>query len=106
MLRFAGSEAVYLSIGTGSQELETLHARLNQGHFEFDEPWSYHPHVTLAQDLDAAKVNAAQDLAMRRWREFPGPRGFRLDRLTFVQNIGENRWRDLASCDLRPPVLA
>jgi 2'-5' RNA ligase len=102
---FPVSQAVYISIGAGSQDLELLHARLNQGHFRFSEPWFYRPHVTLAQKLDPPDVNAALDLATRRWREFSGPRRFTLDHLTFVQNIGENRWRDLADCDLRP-VLA
>jgi 2'-5' RNA ligase len=103
---FPVSQAVYISIGTGGPELELLHNRLNHGHFKFREPWQYHPHVTLAQELGAANVTAALDLSLRRWREFSGPRRFLLDHLTFVQNVGENRWRDLADCELRPPVLA
>ncbi len=90
--------------GCGDLEL-LLHARLNQGHLKFSEPWLYHPHVTLAQELDAVNVDATLELAVRRWREFSGRRGFTVDRLTFVQNIGENRWSDLADCELRPPVL-
>jgi 2'-5' RNA ligase len=105
VLLFPVSQAVYISLGAGGRELERLHARLNQGHFKFNEPWLYHPHVTLAQQLDPLHVNAAQELAVQRWREFSGPRRFLLDHLTFVQNTGENRWRDLAGCELRPPVL-
>jgi 2'-5' RNA ligase len=103
---FPGSQAVYISVGDGGPELELLHARLNHGHLNFREPWLYHPHVTLAQGLDSAKVTAALDLSIRRWREFSGPRRFILDHLTFVQSIGENRWQDLAECDLRPSVMA
>jgi 2'-5' RNA ligase len=106
VLLFPVSHAVYISVGVGGRELELLHTRLNQDHFKFREPWLYHPHVTLAQGLDPAKVAEAQDLSTRRWREYAGPRRFNLDRLTFVQNIGENCWRDLADCDLRPRVLA
>lgn len=106
VLLFPVSHAVYISIGAGSQELELLHTRLNHGHFKFSEPWLYHPHITLAQELDPAYISEAKDLAARRWHEFPGPRRFTLDHLTFVQNVGENRWKDLADCELRPPVLA
>ena len=102
---FPVSRAIYISIGEGYQKLESLHAQLNQGHFQFSEPWLYHPHVTVAQALDPAQVDEAIELAARRWREFPGPRGFLLDHLTFVQNVGQNRWVDLADRDLRPPVL-
>lgn len=103
---FPVSEAIYISIGVGGKELEGLHSKLNQGCLRFNEPWIYHPHVTLAQELDRAAVNAALDLARNRWREFVGPRRFTIDHLTFVQNAGQNRWRDLADCELRPPVLA
>jgi 2'-5' RNA ligase len=105
VLLFPVSQAVYISLGAGCRDLELLHDRLDCGHLKFSEPWLYHPHVTLAQQLDSAKVDAALELAVRRWREFSGPRRFTLDRLTFVQNVGENRWSDLADCELRPPVL-
>jgi 2'-5' RNA ligase len=102
---FPVSQVVYISIGDGHQQLEDLHSRLDHGHFKFCEPWLYRPHVTVAQELDASRVTATLDLASRRWREFTGPRRFSVDHLTFVQNVGQNRWADLAECDLRPPVL-
>lgn len=102
---FPVSQVLYISIGEGYQQLENLHARLDQGHFKFTEPWLYRPHVTVAQELDPSRMAATMDLAARRWREFTGPRHFTLDHLTFVQNVGANRWADLAGCDLRPPVL-
>jgi 2'-5' RNA ligase len=105
VLLFPVSQAVYISLGAGCKDLELLHDRLDCGHLKFSEPWPYHPHVTLAQQLDSANVDATLELAVRRWREFSGARRFTLDRLTFVQNIGENRWRDLADCELRRPVL-
>jgi 2'-5' RNA ligase len=103
---FPVSQAIYISIGSGRQELEDLHTKLNHGRLKFSEPWTYHPHITLAQQLEPAEVNAALDLARKRWREFTGPRRFTVDHLTFVQNTGENRWKDLADRELRPPVLA
>src|SRR5579863_8302583 len=91
---FPVSQAVYVSVGAGGRELELLHDRLNQGQLSYSEPWTYRPHVTLAQQLDPAHVSAALELAVQRWREFSGPRHFTVDHLTFVQNIAENRWRD------------
>jgi hypothetical protein len=44
------------------------------------------------------------ELAAERWGEFPYPRGFTVDRLTFVQNTLENLWADLAAMDLASHV--
>jgi 2'-5' RNA ligase len=93
---FRGSNVIYLSIGAGCRELERMHTELNRGSLQFAEPFEYHPHVTLAQELSPADVEAAAELARRRWREFPYSRSFMVERLTFVQNTLENRWADLA----------
>lgn len=92
---FAGTNVIYLSIGAGFRELEQMHVALNQGPLAFDEPYEYHPHVTLAQHLLPEQVEAAAALARRRWWEFPYSHSFTVDRLTFVQNTEQNRWVDL-----------
>jgi len=97
---FPGFQAVYLSIGAGYQELERMHAALNIGRLAWEEPFQYYPHLTLAQELAPQELAAAMELAAARWREFPHPRGFTVDQLTFVQNTLENRWTDLAAMDL------
>ena len=93
---FEGSNVIYLSVGAGYRELETMHAELNRGPLAFAEPFEYHPHVTLAQELLPQDVDAALARARGRWREFPSSHSFIVDRLTFVQNTQENRWADLA----------
>jgi 2'-5' RNA ligase len=93
---FAGTNVIYLAIGAGFRELEQMHTALNRGPLQFDEPYKYHPHVTLAQQLSVDQVEAAAALARRRWREFPYSHSFTIERLTFVQNTEENRWADLA----------
>jgi 2'-5' RNA ligase len=93
---FEDSNVIYLSIGAGYRELVQMHAALNQGPLQFSEPYEYHPHVTLAQQLTNDQVEAATAMARRRWREFPYSHSFTVDRLTFVQNTMENRWADLA----------
>jgi 2'-5' RNA ligase len=93
---FQGTNVIYLSVGSGYRELERMHAALKRGPMKFAEPFEYHPHVTLAQQLLPEQVDAAVALARARWREFSYAHGFMLDRLTFVQNTVENRWADLA----------
>jgi 2'-5' RNA ligase len=93
---FPGTNVIYLSIGAGFRELERMHAALNRGPLEFAEPYKYHPHVTLAQQLSPEQVESAAARARARWREFSYSRSFLVDRLTFVQNTEENRWADLA----------
>jgi len=97
---FPGSMAIYLSIQSGSGELEQLHRVLSSGRLQFQEPFEYHPHVTLAKDLPLEAVSRAIELAERRWQEYSQPRSFVVDRLTFVQNTLENCWLDLAAVDL------
>jgi 2'-5' RNA ligase len=103
---FPGLQAVYLSIESGRHELESMHARLNTGGLAYQEPFPYYPHLTLAQELPPPELAAAMELAAARWREFPHPRGFTVDRLTFVQNTLENRWTDLAAVDLASHVTS
>lgn len=92
---FPVTQVVYLSVIAGGAELKRLHTMLNTGRLAFEEPFEYHPHVTLAQDLEAGGVAASAEVARARWREFPQRRGFTVDRLTFVQNTLGNLWIDL-----------
>ena len=84
--------------GLGSSELSKMHRSLNSGELEFQEPFPYVPHITVAQD--PADVAAAVETAGRRWREYSGMREFTVEKLTFVQNTLENQWVDLAGCAL------
>jgi 2'-5' RNA ligase len=93
---FAGTNVIYISINAGYRELVQMHEALDRGPCQFAEPYEYHPHVTLAQQLTPEQVEPAAALARRRWREFPYSRNFTVDHLTFVQNTVENRWADLA----------
>ena len=101
---FPVTQVLYLSVNAGHNELKRLHNALNHGRLRFEEPFTYHPHVTLAQDLESHQVAAAMELANTRWREFNHSRSFTVDRLTFVQNTLENRWTDLRGCVLSTRV--
>jgi 2'-5' RNA ligase len=97
---FPITQVVYLSIGAGRGQLESMNRKLNAGSLGFRDPFPYHPHVTVAQDMEPAQAIAAAEVASQRWRELAHPRDFVVDRLTFVQNTLENRWTDLAGCAL------
>jgi 2'-5' RNA ligase len=102
---FRLNRVIYLSVQAGGGELQRMHDALNTGLIEFQEPFPYHPHVTIVQELQPDDVPQAAELSRCRWSEFRTPRSFMVDRLTFVQNVivphmAENSWTDLAALDL------
>lgn len=97
---FDVSSVVYIAIGKGLKELLAIHDALNCGDLGFPEPFSYQPHITLAQELPPERVTEASELAGRRWAECPYRRSFSAEVLTFVQNTTRNEWLDLAQCTL------
>ena len=101
---FEGTQVIYVSIQNGFTELERMHAALNTGRVAFQEPYPYHPHVTIAQELAREDVHNAAQFARWRWSEFKHARSAWIDRLTFVQNTLENCWTDLAMLNLGSPV--
>jgi len=102
---FEGTQVIYVSIKNGFAELERMHSALNTGRVVLQEPYPYHPHVTIAQELAPADVQNAAQFARWRWSEFKHSRSAWIDRLTFVQNTLENCWTDLAMLSLDSPVV-
>ena len=102
---FEGTQVIYVSIQNGFAELERMHSALNTGRVAFQEPYPYHPHVTIAQELAREDVHNAAQFARWRWSEFKHSRSVWIDRLTFVQNTLENSWTDLAMLNLGSPVV-
>jgi 2'-5' RNA ligase len=102
---FEGSQVIYVSIQNGFAELERMHLALNTGRVAFQEPFPYHPHVTIAQELAREDVHNAAQFARWRWSEFKHSRSAWIDHLTFVQNSLDNCWTDLAMLNLGSPVV-
>jgi 2'-5' RNA ligase len=102
---FPLTDVIYIEIGAGERELRALHSAMNTSALEFDEPFSYHPHITLAQEVPRDRVVELTELARRRWAEFGGSRTFRAERAVFVQNVSENCWVDLAEYSLGAVAL-
>ena len=97
---FENTAVIHIGLTKWREELEWIHGQLNSGALEFSEPFPYHPHITLAQDFDPQQVPRLLEEAKRHWAEFPGPRSFLVERITFVQNTTQNRWIDLAHWSL------
>ncbi len=98
---FCVTEVIYLGVGAGAAELRRMHEEVNTGALAFQDPFPYHPHITLAQEVPHERVSEVFDLARRRWEEFRGVRSFRAERAVFVQNTIRNVWLDLADFPLR-----
>jgi 2'-5' RNA ligase len=100
---FPVTNVIYIELGSGKEQLSSMHDALNGNALGFEEPFVYHPHVTLAQEIPPGEVKAVHELAERRWKEFPGERVFRADRAAFVQNTLGNCWIDLVNFALGAP---
>lgn len=97
---FPLTKVIYIELGRGASELRRMHGAMERDALAFEEPYEYHPHVTLAQEIDGQNVEALAECAARRWREYRGPRSFRAERAMFVQNTLQNCWIDLAEYSL------
>lgn len=92
---FPVTGVVYIEVGAGAEELTRMHRSTNTGSLAFDEPFVYHPHITVAQEIPEARAEAVHELAARRWREYPGNRAFRAGQAVLVQNTYRDCWTDL-----------
>lgn len=97
---FPVTDVVYVELGAGAAELRRMHAAMNRSVLDFVEPFTYHPHLTLAQELRHEDVGRLRELAGMRWREYPGPRRFRVEHAVLVQNTLDKCWIDLAEYSL------
>ena len=97
---FRLTEVIYLEVGAGAAELRSMHQAVNTAALAFKDPFPYHPHITLAQEVPHERVQEVFHLACRRWEEYRGPRSFKAERAVFVQNSLRNVWLDLADFSL------
>jgi 2'-5' RNA ligase len=103
---FPVTNVIYIGVGAGTAELRGMHASTNRNSLAFDEPFVYHPHITLAQEIPQDRVSEVQELAVRRWDEFRGSRQFRAQHAVLVQNTLSGCWLDLAGYDFGKPFAA
>ncbi len=92
---FTISSVVYVALSDGFKKMLEIHEALNAGAAYFAEPFPFHPHITLAQQISPAQVPGVFEHARLRWAAFNKSRVFRVDRATFVQATRYNTWIDL-----------
>jgi 2'-5' RNA ligase len=97
---FPVTNVIYLAVLKGFRNLIEMHDALNRGAMHFAEPYKYHPHVTLAQELEAGQHAPVLARAQAAWEAFPHRRSYVVDPLYFVQNTiapesGQSTWLDL-----------
>jgi 2'-5' RNA ligase len=98
---FEQTSVVFCEIGAGRERLFELHDAMNAGALAFDEPFDYHPHVTLAQGFSREELPEVYEAAVRRWNEAAPDTRVTIDTVTFVQNTIDNIWIDIEDCELR-----
>src|SRR6476660_9151793 len=48
---FPKTKVIYIGLRSGGDQMRTMHEALNTGALLFDEPYAFHPHITLAQEF-------------------------------------------------------
>lgn len=102
---FSGTNVVYLSLEAGEPRIRELHAELRTGILDFAEPFQFHPHVTLAQEIPNGMATEVMELARKRWRECICHRAFSVDHLVFVRNHSPANWHTISEFKLGPITL-
>ena len=100
---FPVSDVIHIDIGQGRAEMERMHDGMNVAGLKFAEPYPYHPHITLAQDLKGDEVDELARVARTRWAECTLAKTFRVDKVFFVQNTRRKEWLDLGESALGHP---
>jgi 2'-5' RNA ligase len=97
---FEASHVVYLALAEGASELRHLYGVLNCRCLQYAEPFPYHPHITIAQNILPEQAEGMALTAKERWAKYPGPRGFTVSALSLVQHVAPSIWADVAALPL------
>lgn len=99
---FKSTQVIYIEVEQGERELREMHQQLNHGAVYFVEPYDFHPHITLAQNLAQDRVQEILKSARQFWSEWDGMLTVPVEELSFVQNTESNVWLDLSHLKLLP----
>lgn len=90
---------VFLRVARGAYRMRELRDKLNRDALQFNEPWPYMPHLTIAKMDTVEEATKILDVARERWQSYAGPRTVRIEKLTLVKGTGE-RWIDVVKFPL------
>ena len=103
---FPMTDVIYIEVDAGAPELYSLHSAMNASALEFAEPYPYHPHITLAQEVRHERVEELDGVGPPPVGGIiAGSRVFRAERAVFVRNTTDNCWVDLAEYSLGAVAL-
>lgn len=102
---FSGTNVIYLDLEQGRRAIEEYHRELSSGLMAYDEPFPFHPHITLAQELRPETVTEKVELARQRWAAYRGSRSFAVHHVVFVRNSDPTKWDTLAEFELPEATL-
>jgi 2'-5' RNA ligase len=102
---FPVTNVIYISISSGFQEMNRLHAALGDGLFAYSEPYPFHPHITLAQEIPLETVQDVYQQSLAKWEAWRGPKRFAVEELVFVRNVNQRGWETLSEHRLNPKSL-
>lgn len=91
------SPVVFVQISRGLAECEALEAKVRDGVLERELQFPYHPHVTVAHDLDEPHL----EFAMRDLADYQAE--FDLDRLKLYEQCADGSWRVLREFAFEDP---
>jgi 2'-5' RNA ligase len=89
---FETTRVIYLSIERGWRQIEEFHSVLSEGILWYEEYYPFHPHMTVGQEIPGPEFEQTLETAREVWRNCPYSRTFRVEHLTFVQNVDPNCW--------------
>ena len=98
---FEASHVIYLGLARGTAELRQLYGALNCGCLKYTEPFPYHPHITIAQNILPPRMRRGWRRSQGNdGRNIRGPRAFTVSVLSFVQHVAPSIWADVAALPL------
>jgi len=80
--------------------MREVHDLLNVNGLACSEEWPYMPHLTIVKMGAEDQAQHAYRVARNRWADFNRCRCIEIRDLTFVREVAQNHWVDLAEIPL------
>jgi hypothetical protein len=90
---------IFIRVARAAYRMRELHDAMNHGALQYEEPWPYMPHLTIAKLDCTPDVEQVIETARQNWRNYDGPRDVLIDNLAFVRGSGHT-WFDIARFSL------